>query len=151
MSLRIFSKITMYAMVAFLLTACNVSFSALTPSPEPTIALTATPANTVQSPTENTPLATPTNTPISALPISLSNFQNLASLYQWNIASDIVKIIGIAFSPLYRNVPAAALRDPKLYGFLTLVDAIREGRAREREIAIQELTSRIDSIRDEWS
>lgn len=52
---------------------------------------------------------------------------------------------GIAFSPLYKNVPKAALRDSKLYELLALLDAIREGRAREREIAIRELTARIDS------
>jgi hypothetical protein len=52
---------------------------------------------------------------------------------------------GVAFSPLYKNVPQAALRDAKLYELLALVDAIREGRAREREIAIRELTTRIDS------
>ena len=51
---------------------------------------------------------------------------------------------GIAFSPLYKNVPQAALRDPKLYELLALLDAIREGRARERELAIQELGARID-------
>jgi len=51
---------------------------------------------------------------------------------------------GIAFSPLYKNVPQAALQDPKLYELLALVDAIREGRAREREIAIRELTARLD-------
>lgn len=54
-------------------------------------------------------------------------------------------IRGIAFSPLYENVPQAALQDPKLYELLALVDAIRDGRAREREIAIRELTARIDS------
>jgi len=52
---------------------------------------------------------------------------------------------GIAFSPLYKNVPHAAMRDSKLYALLALVDAIREGRAREREIAIRELSARIDS------
>jgi hypothetical protein len=52
---------------------------------------------------------------------------------------------GLEFSPLYHNVPRAARRDPKLYELLALVDAIREGRGREREIAIRELTSRIDS------
>jgi hypothetical protein len=51
---------------------------------------------------------------------------------------------GIAFSPLYKTVPKAALRDPQLYELLALVDAIREGRAREREIAIRELTERMD-------
>ena len=53
---------------------------------------------------------------------------------------------GIAFSPLYKNVPDAAMRDAKLYELLALVDAIREGRAREREIAIRELSARIDGV-----
>src|SRR5258708_5689677 len=51
---------------------------------------------------------------------------------------------GIAFSPLYKNVPQAALKDPKLYELFALVNAIREGRAREREIAIRELTASLD-------
>jgi hypothetical protein len=51
---------------------------------------------------------------------------------------------GLEFSQLYKNVPAAARRDPKLYELLALVDAIRDGRAREREIAVRELTARID-------
>jgi hypothetical protein len=51
---------------------------------------------------------------------------------------------GLEFSPLYKNVPAAARRDPRLYELLALVDAIRDGRAREREVAIRELTARID-------
>jgi hypothetical protein len=50
---------------------------------------------------------------------------------------------GLEFSPLSKNVPAAARRDPKLYELLALVDAIRDGRAREREIAISELEQRI--------
>ena len=54
---------------------------------------------------------------------------------------------GIEFSPLHKSVPQAALRDPQLYELLALLDAIREGRAREREIAIRELTARIDSSR----
>jgi len=54
------------------------------------------------------------------------------------------KVRGVEFFPLYQNVPVAAQRDPKLYELLTLVDAIREGRTREREIAIRELTARID-------
>src|ERR1700688_463596 len=61
----------------------------------------------------------------------------------WPDASGSVR--GLEFSPLYKNVPAAASRDPKLYELLALVDAIRDGRAREREIAIRELTARIDN------
>ncbi len=42
---------------------------------------------------------------------------------------------GEAFAPLYRNVPRAAKLDSKLYECLSLVDAIRGGRARERKLA----------------
>lgn len=61
----------------------------------------------------------------------------------WPYANGNVR--GISFSPLYKNAPQAALHDPKLYELLALVDAIREGRAREREIAIRELATRIDA------
>lgn len=73
----------------------------------------------------------------------------------WPYAGDDERATrGIGFFPLYKNVPEAALRhlrdrnDPTLYELLALVDAIREGRAREREIAIRELTARIDRVAD---
>jgi DNA-binding Lrp family transcriptional regulator len=50
---------------------------------------------------------------------------------------------GVALEPLYRTAPAAALRDPALYELLALVDAIRDGRARERKIAEKELIARL--------
>ena len=53
------------------------------------------------------------------------------------------KIRGESFSPLYRSVPKAAKKDPELYELLALVDAIRGGRAREREIAKKELKKRL--------
>ena len=46
---------------------------------------------------------------------------------------------GIEIMPLYKTVPEAARKDPKLYERLALVDAIRDGRARERKLAEQEL------------
>ena len=52
---------------------------------------------------------------------------------------------GLGFSPLYKSAPEAALRDQKLYELLVLVDAIRWGRARERELAIQELNKRLET------
>jgi hypothetical protein len=55
-------------------------------------------------------------------------------------------IRGTEFSPLYKKAPEASQRDPKLYELLVLVDAIRDGRAREQEIAVRELTSRIDGF-----
>jgi hypothetical protein len=51
---------------------------------------------------------------------------------------------GYEFSPLYRSVPKAAKQDNELYELLTLVDAIRDGRSRERELAVKEITSRLD-------
>ena|SRR5215469_8324448 len=50
---------------------------------------------------------------------------------------------GIALEPLYRTAPEAAVRDPVLYELLALVDAIRDGRARERKIAEKHLTNRL--------
>ena len=54
------------------------------------------------------------------------------------------KLRGTGFSPLYENVPKVAMLNPSLYELLALLDAIRDGRAREREIAIRELSARID-------
>ena len=50
---------------------------------------------------------------------------------------------GYEFAPLYRSVPKAVASDPHLYELLALVDAIRGGRARERELAIKELGRRL--------
>lgn len=53
------------------------------------------------------------------------------------------KTRGVSFSPLYKLAPRAATADAKLYELLVLVDAIRGGRAREREIAIKALKKRL--------
>jgi hypothetical protein len=50
---------------------------------------------------------------------------------------------GEAFAPLHRAAPDAALKNPRLYELLSLVDAIRGGRARERTLASQELEKRL--------
>jgi hypothetical protein len=50
---------------------------------------------------------------------------------------------GPSLSPLYPKVPEAAARDPELYDLLTLLDAIRVGGARDRELASSELEKRI--------
>jgi hypothetical protein len=56
---------------------------------------------------------------------------------------------GVGFEPLYKNVPHAALRDPALYELLALVDAIRDGRARERNLAERDLVRRLKATRGE--
>jgi hypothetical protein len=53
------------------------------------------------------------------------------------------QVRGYEFSPLYSSVPHACKVDPKLYELLALVDAVRDGRARERKIAIKEIQPRI--------
>lgn len=54
------------------------------------------------------------------------------------------EVRGESFSPLYKSAPKAAKKDPKLYQLLALVDAIRGGRARERNIAVRELKKRLE-------
>jgi hypothetical protein len=53
------------------------------------------------------------------------------------------EVRGIAFQPLYKQAPQAARTDKNLYELLILVDAVRSGRAREREIATKKLQIRL--------
>jgi DNA-binding Lrp family transcriptional regulator len=53
---------------------------------------------------------------------------------------------GEELRPLHPCVPVAARQDARLYELLVLVDAVRCGRAREREIAVRELGSRLSVI-----
>lgn len=53
------------------------------------------------------------------------------------------KVRGQAIVPLYPTVPEAAVRDPLLHELLALTDALRVGRARERELALSELRKRL--------
>lgn len=53
------------------------------------------------------------------------------------------EVRGTSFSPLYKSAPKAARADSVLYELLVLVDAIRGGRARERETASRELQQRL--------
>jgi hypothetical protein len=50
---------------------------------------------------------------------------------------------GITLEPLHKAVPKAARRDPALYEFLALIDALRDGRVRERQLAEKELSARL--------
>jgi len=51
---------------------------------------------------------------------------------------------GNELKPLYRSVPAAARNDSKLYEWLALADALRSGRARERELAAKIVRKRLE-------
>jgi len=61
----------------------------------------------------------------------------------WPYAEGQVR--GYSFAPLHKNVPQAALEDARLYQLLALVDALRDGRARERELAGRELKKRLEA------
>ncbi len=53
------------------------------------------------------------------------------------------KLRGYSFAPLYKHAPSAALGDPKLYELLSLADALRDGRVRERNLAMDMLKDKI--------
>lgn len=62
--------------------------------------------------------------------------------YVWPFGKGTVR--GHSILPLYPSVPEAALKDEKLHELLALVDALRVGRAREKELAITALKKRLD-------
>jgi hypothetical protein len=53
---------------------------------------------------------------------------------------------GYSFEPLHKNVPRATLQDARLYELLALVDAVRDGRAREHQLAERELKKRLEAL-----
>ncbi len=75
----------------------------------------------------------------SASPLK-DNIQSVEE-YVWPYGKGTVR--GQSISPLYPSVPEAALKDSKLHELLALVDALRVGKAREKEIAIVELRKRL--------
>ena len=53
------------------------------------------------------------------------------------------KQMGYTVEPLHILAPKAALLDARFYEILALVDALREGRARERKLAEKEIVERL--------
>ncbi len=62
-------------------------------------------------------------------------------IYVWPSGKGTIR--GQSILPLYASVVDAVKHDENLYALLALVDALRVGRAREKELAIQELKKRI--------
>jgi hypothetical protein len=54
------------------------------------------------------------------------------------------KVRGIALKPLHPAVPDAAQQDSRLWELLALIDAIRIGNARERNVAVRQLKKRLN-------
>jgi hypothetical protein len=86
------------------------------------------------------PICRGMSTAHSALPLSKTIASSDDDIYVW--PWDEGKIRGQAIEPLYFNAPLAAENDPKLYKLLAIIDGIRAGRAREKNIAIRELEVR---------
>lgn len=61
--------------------------------------------------------------------------------YVWPYGEGVVR--GESIEPLHPNVPEACLKDPYFYEYMALCDALRVGRARERNMAIEELKNRL--------
>lgn len=62
-------------------------------------------------------------------------------IYVWPWAEGQAR--GQAIEPLHRGVPKACTQDPLLYELLSLTDALRLGRTREKQLAIEALRQRI--------
>lgn len=62
-------------------------------------------------------------------------------LYVWPSAKGTSR--GQAIEPLYKSVVKAIEKDSKLYELLALADALRVGRVREKQLAIEELKKRV--------
>ena len=75
----------------------------------------------------------------SALPLNKEIQSNES--YVWSYAEG--KVRGQSIEPLHKSVPVASLKDKKLYELLALTDALRVGKVREKNIAMEELEKRI--------
>jgi hypothetical protein len=53
------------------------------------------------------------------------------------------EVRGVTLEPLHKAAPKAARKDPVLHELLALIDALRDGRVRERQLAEKELSTRL--------
>lgn len=79
----------------------------------------------------------------SAEPLKGFFMANEDNAYVWSSRNGQIR--GQAIEPLHKCVPSAVQKDPKLYQLLSLVDGLRVGRAREQDLAAQELDRIITS------
>jgi predicted transcriptional regulator len=77
----------------------------------------------------------------SAPPLN-ENFPEPEEKYVWPYEKGDQR--GLAIEPLYQSVPVAAKRDQQLYEWLNLMESIRVGRTRERDMALRMCKKRLD-------
>lgn len=78
---------------------------------------------------------------LTSAPPFASQFINDGEPIVWPDPSGEVR--GESLTPIYKSAPAAARRDPVLYELLVIADALRAGRARERQAAVKELKKKL--------
>lgn len=78
-------------------------------------------------------------TAISGPPLNQKIVSDTAFVWPWADGQER----GQAIAPLHPGVPDACSHDPALYEMLTLIDAIRLNKSREKQIAMEELRMRI--------
>ncbi len=62
--------------------------------------------------------------------------------FVWPFAKGNIR--GHAITPLHPNIPEACLRDDKFYELMALTDAIRVGKVREKQLAVEMIKERIE-------
>jgi hypothetical protein len=73
-------------------------------------------------------------------PILSGEFANSDSdKYVWSYAKGDQR--GLSIKPLSENTPKASLKDSQFYDLLALVDAVRSGKSREKEMAVGKIVS----------
>jgi hypothetical protein len=77
----------------------------------------------------------------AASPLKERLLSGADDIYVWPSAEGEAE--GLMVTPLHKGVPKAVASDSTLHKLLSLVDALRVGRARERELAVEELHSRL--------
>jgi hypothetical protein len=82
----------------------------------------------------------------SMTPLSKEIVSEPHDQYVWPYADG--KMRGQSVTPLYPSAPYAASRDPKLHEFLALIDALRVGRARERNLAAEGIKKRLHAPKE---
>jgi hypothetical protein len=71
----------------------------------------------------------------------LNNIIESEEAYVWPYGKGELR--GQSIEPLHPNVPEACLRDENFYELMALCDVLRVGRAREKNIAVEELKNRL--------
>lgn len=80
----------------------------------------------------------------SAPPLSDQIVSDSKAIYVWPKKG--AKKRGNKIVPLHKNVPLVAKKFPDLYRLLALIDALRVGRAREKELAEKQITEMVMTV-----